>query len=65
MNQNEIRSRAGILTIESMLLNRHPLGHGIRMPHSRLPHCVLYGQLILGHRSVGGKKKRLKDQVEP
>ena len=25
------------------------LGHVIRMPHSRLHHCVLYGQLRLGH----------------
>ena len=32
------------------------LGHFIRMPDSRLPHCVLNGQLRLGHRSVGGQK---------
>ena len=43
---SEIISRAGIPTIKSMLLHRQLrwLGH-IRMPHSRLPHCVLYGQL--------------------
>ena len=40
------------------------LGHVIRMPHSRLPHCVLYGQLRLGHRSVGGQKKRFKDHIK-
>ena len=63
---SEIRSRAGIPTIESMLLNRQLrwLGHVIRMPHSRLPHCVLYGQLRLGHRSVGGQKKRFRDHIK-
>ena len=64
VNHSEIRSRAGIQTIESMLLHRHPLGHVIRMPHSRLPHRVLYGQLRLGHRSVAGKNKRLKDHIK-
>ena len=51
---SEIRSRAGILSIESMLLQRQHrwLGLVIRMRHSRLPHCVIYGLLILGHRSV-------------
>ena len=33
------------------------------MPHSRLSHCVLYGQLKLGRRSVGGQMKRLKDHI--
>ena len=63
---SEIRSWAGIPTIESMLLQcqLHWLGHVIRMPHSRLPHCVLYGQLRLGHRSVGGQMKRFKDHIK-
>ena len=58
VTHSEIRSRTGIPTIESMLLHRQLrwLGHVIRMPHSRLPHCVLRSQLRLGHRSVGGKK---------
>ena len=49
-----------------MLLNRQLrwLGHVIRMPHSRLPHSVLYGQLRLGHISVGGQKKRFKDHIK-
>ena len=34
------------------------------MPHSMLPHCVLYGQLRLGHRSVGGQRKRFKDHIK-
>ena len=66
MTHSEIRSRAGNPTIESMLLHRQLrwLGHVIRMPHSRLPHCVLYGQLRLGRRSVGGQKKRFKDHIK-
>ena len=66
VTHSEIRSRTGTPTIESMLIHRQLrwLGHGIRMPHSRLPHCVLYGQLKLGRRSVGGQKKRFKDHIK-
>ena len=66
VTHSEIRSRAGTPTIESMLLHRQLrwLGHVINMPHSWLPHCVLYGQLKLGCRSVGGQKKRFKDHVK-
>ena len=66
VTHSESRSRVGTPTIESMLLHRQLrwLGHVIRMPHSRLPHCVLYGQLTLGRRSVGGQKKRFKDQIK-
>ena len=66
VTHSEIRSRAGIPSIESMLLHRQLrwLGHVIRMPDNRLPHRVLYGQLRLGHRSVGGQKKRFKDHIK-
>ena len=66
VTHSEIRSRAGIPTIESMLLHHQLrwLGHVIRKPLSRLPHCVVYGQLRLGHRSVGGQKKRFKDDIK-
>ena len=66
VTHSEIRSRAGTPTIESMLLHRQLrwLNHVIRMPHSRLPNCVLYDQLRLGHSSVGGQKKRFKDHVK-
>ena len=48
-----------------MLLHRQVrwLRHVIRMPHSRLTRCVLYGQLRLGSMSVGGQKKRFKDHI--
>ena len=63
---SEIRSRAGIPSIKIMLLYRQLrwLGHVIRMPDSRLPHCVLYGQLRLGQKSVGGQKKRFRDHIK-
>ena len=66
MTHSEIRSRAEIQSIESMLLHRQLrwLGNVIRMPDSRLPNRVLYGQLRLGHRSVGGQKKRFKDHIK-
>ena len=66
VTHSEIRSKAGIPTIESMLLHHQLrlLGHVIRMPCSRLPHCVLHGQLRLGHTSVGGQKKRFKDHIK-
>ena len=66
VTHSEIRSRIGMPTIESMLLHRQLrwLGHIIRMPHSRLPHCMLYGRLRLGCRSVGGQKKRFKDHIK-
>ena len=61
VTHSEIRSRAGTPTIESMLLHRQLrwLGYVIR-----LPHCVLYGQLKLGRRSVGGQKKRVTDHIK-
>ena len=61
----EIRSRAVIQSIKSMLLHHQLrwMGNVIRMPDSRLPHRVLYGQLGLGHSSVG-QKKRFKDHIK-
>ena len=66
VTHSEIRSRAWTPTIESMLHHRQLrwLGHVIRMPHNRLPHCVLYGQLRLGHRNVGGQNKRFNDHIK-
>ena len=66
VTHSENRSRAGIPTIDSMLLHRHLcwLGQVIRMPHSRLLNCVLCGQLRLGRRSVGIQRKRFKDHIK-
>ena len=66
VTHSEVRHRAGNPSIESMLLHRKLrwLGHVIRMPQSRLLHCVLYGQLRLVHRSIGGQKKRFNDHFK-
>ena len=66
MTDSGIIFSAGIPTIESMLLHRQlrGLGHIIIMPHSRLPHCVLFGQLRLGRRSVGGQREHFKDHIK-
>ena len=66
VTHSEIRSGAGIPTIDSMLLQCQLrwLGHIIRMLHSRLPHCMLFGKLRLGRRSVSGQRKRFKDRIK-
>ena len=69
VTHSKIRSRAGIPSIESMLLHRQlcwlgQLSAVVRIPHSRLPHCVLYGQLRLGHRSAGGQMRRFMDHIK-
>jgi len=40
------------------------LGHVIRMPSNRLPRRLLYGELLLGQRSVGRQKLRYSDHVK-
>ena len=66
MAHSEIRSSAGIPPIEQTFLYRQLrwLGLVIRMPDSRLPNRVLYDQLRLGQRSVGGQKKGIKDHIK-
>ena len=61
----EMRRRAGIEPVEAIMAQRHLrwLGHTIRMPISRLPRQILYGQLEQGYRTVGGQKKRYKDHL--
>ena len=65
VTHSEIRSRAGIPSIEYMLFHRQLrwMGHVNRMPDGRLPHRVHHGQLRLGHSSVGGQNKRFKDHI--
>ena len=60
-----ILERADISSIECIPLGRQMrwAGHVLRMPESRLPRRVLYGQLSTGTRARGGPKKRYKDQL--
>lgn len=62
----EMLERAGIPSVECLLLNRQLrwLGHVTRMPATRLPRRILYGQLSEGRRNPGGQKKRFKDQLK-
>ena len=39
-------------------------GHLVRMPDSRLPKKLLYGELATGKRNHGGQKKRFKDSLK-
>ncbi|KAI8490993.1 hypothetical protein Bbelb_314120 [Branchiostoma belcheri] len=59
----EVLERAGILSIEAMLLKIQLrwAGHVYRMEDHRLPKIVLYGELSTGQRNRGAPKKRFKD----
>ncbi|KAI8500865.1 hypothetical protein Bbelb_216830 [Branchiostoma belcheri] len=59
----EVLERAGILSIEAMLLKIQLrwAGHVSRMEDHRLPMIVLYGELSTGQRNREAPKKRFKD----
>ena len=61
----DIRRRAGIDSIETIIVERHLrwAGHVRRMPENRLPRRIYYGELAGGRRHVGGPKKRHKDNL--
>ena len=61
-----IFERTGTTTIESSIARKHLqwVGHTIRMPETRLPRQILYGQMQDGYRDPGGPKKRYKDYTK-
>ena len=62
----EVLSRSNQTTVHTMLLGAQTrwAGHVSRMPDSRLPKQLLYGELSTGHRARGRPKKRFKDSLK-
>ena len=62
----EVLLRAGIHSIESMILRRllRWIGHVIRMPENRLPKMALFGEFETGSRPRGGPKRRFRDHIQ-
>ena len=62
----EILEQTGISSTFTMLrkIQLCWAGHVVRMPDERLPKRILYGELLTGARSHGGKKKRFKDTLK-
>ena len=65
VTNNEVFRRSEMKSIEADIL-LHQLrwtGHMERMPDTRLPRQILYGELEEGTRPRGGPKRRYKDQL--
>jgi len=62
----EVLRIAGMPSVEALLsaANIRWAGHVARMSDSRLPKAIMYGELSLGSRSVGGQKLRFKDVLK-
>ena len=65
LHNTEILDRCNITGIEAMLMQSQLrwCGHVHRMPDSRIPKQLLYGQLTGSTRSQGGQRKRYKDYL--
>ncbi len=61
----QILQSVGCVSIEALIVKRQLrwVGHVCRMPESRLPRKLLFGELASGRRSAGGQKKRYKDHL--
>ena len=66
VSNTEVLQRAGLMSIPSMLMQRHLrwLGHVHHMEPNRLPWEILYGELRDGARKVGRPLLRYKDTIK-
>ena len=62
----EVLERAQLQSIESMLILKQLrwAGHITRMPDTRMPKAVFYGELVQGKHNTGAPQKRFKDQLK-
>ena len=63
---SEVLSRADLPSVYTLLRRAQVrwAGHVVRMPDTRLPKKLFYGELAEGKRSQGGQKKRFKDTLK-
>ena len=61
-----VLEKSGFSSIYTLLMRSQLrwAGHVARMPDSRIPKQLLYGELSQGQRSRGGQKKRYKDTLK-
>ena len=63
---SEVLQKSGLSSIHTLLMKNQArwAGHLVRMPDSRLPKQLLYGELQEGTRPLGRPKKRFKDSLK-
>ncbi len=63
---NSVLEEASVTSIETIIIKNQLRwsGHVIRMPVTRLPKKILYGELSNGKRNQGFQRKRFKDNLK-
>lgn len=66
VSNNTVLERTESCSSESLLIKAQLrwTGHVLRMPDTRIPKRLLYGELSAGGRKPGGQLKRYKDQLK-